>query len=162
MRARRIVFGTVLGTVALTVGVVGAQVVVQPSPPPPVIVEPAPPASVIVKPTPPPTVVVEPTPSTTVIETTPSTTTVVVPPAVPQMIQAAHIEANDVRAETSYANKIKATDVKGTIHQSREVKMKGQSNLKVPSLVASVIYADTIKANSVTATNIYVRDLDRR
>jgi IMP cyclohydrolase len=40
--------------------------------------------------------------------------------------------------------------------------MDGKGSLKMPSVVASVIYAETIKAGSVTADNIYVREVERR
>ena len=170
MMSRRIASVAVTCTAALALaGVVGAQVVVQPGPPPPVTVTPAPPPPVVVKPTPPPTVVVEPTPPpAVVVEQTPSSTTIIesskttVTAPVPQVVQTGHIEANEVRAQTIYANKIKASDVKGAIHQTRDVKMSGRGSLKMPSVVASVIYAETIEARSVTADNIYVRDLDRR
>lgn len=40
--------------------------------------------------------------------------------------------------------------------------MGGRGEMKVPSLVASTIFADTIKARTVTANTIYVRELERR
>jgi hypothetical protein len=36
------------------------------------------------------------------------------------------------------------------------------SDLKAQTVVASVLYADTIKADRVIANQIYVRDVDRR
>lgn len=40
--------------------------------------------------------------------------------------------------------------------------MSGKSDLKVPSVEASVIYAERIEARTVTANDIYVRELERR
>jgi hypothetical protein len=114
-------------------------VVVQPSPPP-VVVQPAPPA-----------VVVQPPSSTTVIT-----------PSIPQVVQAEDIEATEVRAGTIYAEKIKASTVTGTVHQTGDVKVSGKGDIKAPSVVASVIYAETIKAGSVSANEIYVRELERK
>src|SRR5262252_5084867 len=106
MKTRGIKFGAVIGLAAFAVaGVVSAQVVVQPSAPPPVVVEPAPSPSVTVQPAPAAPVVVQPT--------------------VPQVVQAGDIEATEVRAQTIYANKIKAGDIRGTIHQTRQVKVDG-------------------------------------
>ena len=115
MKSRIVTFVAVVGSAVLALaGAVGAQVVVQPSPP----------AS--------------------------------------QVVQAGDIEAKDVRAQTIYANKIKASQINGAIHQTKDVKMNGGSNLKVPSVVASVIYAETIEARTVTADNIYVREIERK
>ena len=36
-----------------------------------------------------------------------------------------------------------------------------KGDIKLPSVTAGVIYADTIKANTVVADNIYVRNLER-
>jgi hypothetical protein len=42
------------------------------------------------------------------------------------------------------------------------VKIKDtKGDIKLPTVTAGVIYADTIKANSVVADNIYVRDIQR-
>src|SRR5256885_16026474 len=98
-------------------GVVGAQVVVQPGPPPPVTVTPAPPPPVVVKPTPPPTVVVEPTPPPAVIvEQTPSSTTVIesskttVTAPTPQVLQAGQIEAKQGPEPTNHAQQVQASE----------------------------------------------------
>jgi hypothetical protein len=49
------------------------------------------------------------------------------------------------------------------VHQTRGVKIKDPpGDIRAPEVVASVIYADEIKANSVSADAIYVRDLRRR
>lgn len=89
---------------------------------------------------------------------------VVVQPAPPaqQVVQAEDIEANDVRAHTIYANKIKASQVNGRVHQTKNVDVSGKGDIKVPSLEASVIYAESIEARTVTATDIYVREIERR
>src|SRR5215470_12019619 len=84
-------------------------------------------------------------------------------PASSQTIHADHITAQQIRADTIYANKIDADNVVGQIHQSKDVKVgdtKGE--IKAPDVSASVIYAEEISANSIAATNIYVRDLRRR
>ena len=80
-----------------------------------------------------------------------------------QVIQADDIVANEVRAQTIYANKIRAPEVQGAIHQTGQVRIDGSvPDLKAPTITASVIYADTIQAHRVIADNIFVRDLDRR
>ena len=85
------------------------------------------------------------------------------PPAAPSTVQADEIAANQVRASTIYANKIEADEVRGTVYQTRGVKIKDPpGDIRAPEVVASVIYADEIKANSVSADAIYVRDLRRR
>lgn len=93
-------------------------------------------------------------------------TTVVVPVPVPaptQTMQVDEIRAGVVRANTIYANKIEADEVRGTVHQSHGVKVRdSQGKIKAPEVVASVIYADQISANTVEADTIYVRDLERR
>jgi len=72
------------------------------------------------------------------------------------------IKAHQVRATTIYANKIKAREVQGVIHQSKEVKIpSGKSDIKAPMVTASVIYADEISADSVIANEIFVRTLKR-
>ena len=115
MKSHTVAFVAVVGTAALALaGAVGAQVVVQPSPP----------AS--------------------------------------QVVQAGDIEAKEVRAQTIYANKIKAPMVQGTVHQSDDVKIKDtKGHIKAPSVSAGVIYADTIKARSIVAEHIYVKDIQR-
>ena len=87
--------------------------------------------------------------------------TVVAP--TPQMVQAEDLEANEVRAHTIYANKIQASEIRGTIHQTAKVKLDSSvTDLKTPTVVASLLYADTIKAHTVIADHIFVRELDRR
>jgi len=90
-------------------------------------------------------------------------TTVVVPvPAPTQTMQADEIKAGVVRANTIYANKIEADEVRGAVHQTRGVKVRdSQGKIKAPEVLASVIYADVISANTVEADTIYVRELDR-
>jgi hypothetical protein len=67
-----------------------------------------------------------------------------------------------VRAGVIYANKIEADDIRGTVHQSQRVKIEdSEGKLKAPEVVASVIYADSINANSVVANEIYVQKLER-
>jgi hypothetical protein len=81
----------------------------------------------------------------------------------PQTLQAEEIRAHQVRAQTIYANKIEADEVQGAVHHSKGVKVgDSRGEIKAPYVTASVIYADVIKANSVVADNIYVRDLERR
>jgi hypothetical protein len=86
-----------------------------------------------------------------------------VTPAHPPMLQAEDITANQVRAHTIYANRIDADDVRGMVHHTQGVKIKTSSgDLSAPEVAASVIYADEIKANTVVAEAIFVRDLRRR
>src|SRR5687767_3907407 len=121
MNGHRFAFATAIGTATLVLaGVVGAQTVIQPAPPPPVIVKPTPPPAVIVEPTPPSTTVIRPAPPTAATA-----------PAM-QVVQAGDIKATDVRAQTIYANKIKASTVNGTIHQTKDVKVNVKDDGKVP------------------------------
>lgn len=116
-------------------------------PPPPVVVQPG--QSVVVQPG--QSVVVHPAPPAPVV----------VPGS--QVVQVEDLEANEVRAQTIYANKIQAAEIRGTIHQTGEVKIdRSVADLKTPTVVASVLYADTIKANRVIADHIFVRNLERR
>src|SRR4029077_3441012 len=96
----------------------------------------------------------------------PATVVVPVPAPIPaptQTMQVDEIKAGVVRANTIYANKIEADEVRGSVHQSRGVKVRdSQGKIKAPEVVASVIYADQISANTVEADTIYVRDLERR
>jgi len=132
------------------------QPVVVAPPPQPVVVPPAPPQVVI-----PPgqAVVVQPSQSSgTVVAGTPGVTV-----AGSQMVQADTLEANEVRAQTIYANRIQAPEISGTIHQTGGVRMdRTVSNLRVPTITAGVVYADTIRADRVIADQIYVRELERR
>src|SRR5499433_201493 len=99
----------------------------------------APPGTAVVVPTPPP------------------------PGAVTTTVKADGITAQQVRANTIYANKIEADEVRGTVYQNRDLKIGDtKGDIRAPEVVASVIYADEIKANSVQAETIYVRDLKRR
>lgn len=98
-----------------------------------------------------------------------SSTTVIVPapaapqPTVPQTLHADEIQAQQVRADTIYANRIEADEIRGQIHQTKEVKIKdSRGKIKAPDVTASIIYADEISANSVVAQHVYVRDLRRR
>jgi hypothetical protein len=116
------------------------------------------PGSAVIQPAPPP-VVVYPGQSVVVQPGPPAT---VIAPA-PQMVQAEDLEANEVRAQTIYANKIRASEVRGAIHQTGKVKLDSSvADLKASTVVASVLYADTIKAHRVIADHIFVRDLERR
>jgi hypothetical protein len=82
-------------------------------------------------------------------------------PAPSQTIHADHITAQQIRADTIYANRIDADE--GQIHQSKDVKVGDtRRQIKAPEVTASVIYAEEISANSVVAQNVYVRDLRRR
>jgi hypothetical protein len=81
----------------------------------------------------------------------------------PPSLQADEIKAHEVRAQVIYANRIEADEVRGTIHQSKGIKISDtRGDLKAPEVAANIIYADTIKANSVVANDIYVRDLRRK
>jgi hypothetical protein len=129
----------------------GQSVVVQPGPSGSVVVQPGQSGGVVVQPGQSGSVVVQPGGSRTVV--TPA----------PQMVQAEDLEANEVRAQTIYANKIEASEIRGTIHQTGKVKLdRSVTDLKAPTVVASLLYADTIKAHTVIADHIFVRDLERR
>jgi hypothetical protein len=80
------------------------------------------------------------------------------------MLRADEIVTRRVRATTIYANKIEANEIRGVIHQDKSLKVADtKGDIKGSAeVVASVIYADEIKADSVTADNIYVRELGRR
>ena len=113
--------------------------------------------SVVIQPAQPP-VVIQPGQSV-VVQPGPNAT--VVAPG-PQTVQAEDLEANEVRAQTIYANKIEASEIRGSIHQTAKVKLDGSvRDLKAPTVVASVLYADTIKAHRVIADNIFVREIER-
>jgi hypothetical protein len=111
--------------------------VVAPSYPYPATVQ-APPPPVVVQPG--QQIIVQPGPSSSVV--TPST--VVAPGA--QMVQADTLEANEVRAQTIYANRIETQEIQGTIRQTGPVKLdRSVANLRTPTVVASVLYADISK-----------------
>lgn len=97
----------------------------------------------------------------------PSSTTVIVPspaaPVMPQSLNAEQIKANVVRADTIYANRIEADEVRGQIHQTKDVKIGDtRGEVTAPEVAASVIYADEITANAIVAQHVYVRDLRRK
>jgi hypothetical protein len=127
--------------------------------PGPVVIPPPPaPQAVVVQPAPAP-VVVAPGQSVVVQAAQPGT----VVTTAPQVVQAGALEANEVRAQTIYANRIQAPEIRGTIHQSGGVQMdRSVANLKTSTVTASVVYADKIKADRVIADQIYVREVERR
>ena len=131
---------------------------------PPVVVQPG--QQVIVAPAQPGTVVAAPGTVVTAPGTVVTAPATVAQPSVmqaPQMVQAEDLQANEVRAQTIYANKIEAPDVQGTIHQTGTVKLDSSvRDLTTPTVNASIVYADTIKAHRVVADHIFVRDLQRR
>ena len=138
------------------------------TPPAGVIIQtpPAPPApGVVVQPAPAPSapgVVVQPPPATAA-PAPPPAVTVITPSAVPATLQADDIKAHEVRAQAIYANKIEADNVQGVIHQSGGIKIKNsRGDIDAPQVAANTIFADTIKANSVIADHIYVRDIERK
>lgn len=115
-------------------------------------------------------VVVQPAQPSTVVQPSPAGSAVIVSPGSPQVMVPATpapmvadtIRAHQVRAQAIYANKIKAREVQGVIHQTGEVKVgSGRDDIKAPMVTASVIYADEIRADSVVGNDIYVRDLSR-
>jgi hypothetical protein len=80
-------------------------------------------------------------------------------------LQADQISAQSVRARAIYANRIDADRVHGVIYQTGGVTMTRAGSLgdiSAPEVTASVIYADEIRANDVTADAIYVRSLRER
>jgi len=105
----------------------------------------------------PASVTVVPAPSTVVI---PVPGTVVAVP-VQQILQAEQIRGHHVRANTIYANRIEADQVKGMIHHISGVTVNApKGEIVGPDVAASVIYADAIAANSIVADNVYVRELE--
>ena len=83
-------------------------------------------------------------------------------PAPAATIHADHIKAQRISANTIYANKIEADNVQGQIHQSKDVKVGDtKGRIEAPDVMASVIYAEEISANSIVAQNVYVRELRR-
>jgi hypothetical protein len=81
----------------------------------------------------------------------------------PQIVEAEALEATEVHAQMIYANRIQSPDIHGTIHQTGGVRMdRSVKDLKAPTVTASVLYADTIKADRVIADQIYVREIERR
>jgi hypothetical protein len=120
--------------------------------PPPVVVEQPP----VVQPQPP--VVVQPAPSGSTVVVTPGSPQAAVGV---QSLLADGIQANQVHAQTIYANRIRAREVQGTVHQIKDKIGSGKHDIKAPIVTASVIYADEIRADTVSAGDIYVRDLTR-
>jgi hypothetical protein len=86
------------------------------------------------------------------------------PPApMSQTLQADVIKAHQVRAHSIYANRIEADEVRGLVHETSSVTIRDtRGEIKAPKVSATVIYADTITANSVVAEAVYVRELRRR
>src|SRR5262252_1555028 len=107
-----------------------------------------------VTPQPSTTTVIVPPPATSTVQYVPAPPPVTVPappqvtvPAPPQTINADQIKANQVRADTIYANRIEADQIVGQVHQTKDVKIGDTSgDIKAPEVVASIIYADEIKA----------------
>jgi hypothetical protein len=61
-----------------------------------------------------------------------------------------------------YANRIDADHVHGVIYQTGNVTLNSANSIgdiRTSEVTASVIYADQIIANDVTASTIYVRNL---
>jgi hypothetical protein len=105
---------------------------------------------------------VPPAGTTTVV---PAPATVVTPPlaTVVLTVRADNIESPRVRAQTIYANRIEANEIRGVIHQGKGLKVGNTDGaIKGDEIVASVIYANKIKADIVIADHIYVRDVRRR
>jgi len=83
--------------------------------------------------------------------------------AVVVTLRAEDIKSPRVRAQTIYANRIEAKEIRGVIHQDSGLKVRDANGAIAGSeIIASVIYADEIKADVVIADNIYVRDIRRR
>ena len=116
----------------------------------------------------PPGTEVVPAPGPPTVVPPAGTTTVVPAPAtglaaVVQTLRADDIKSPRVRAQTIYANRIEANEIRGVIHQDTGLKVRNTNGAITGSeIVASVIYADTIKADIVIADHIYVRDVRRR
>jgi len=84
-------------------------------------------------------------------------------PGVVQTLKAEDIQTQRLRANTIYANRIKAGEIRGVIHQDTGLKVADtRGEIRAPEVVFSVIIANEIKANSVVADHIYVRDLRRQ
>jgi len=83
-------------------------------------------------------------------------------PGVIQTLKAEDIKTQRVRANTIYANRIEAGEIRGIVHQDTGLKVAdAHGEVKGPEVAYSVIYADRIKADSVVADHIYVRDVRR-
>lgn len=83
-------------------------------------------------------------------------------PTQAQTLRVDEIEAGVVRANIIYANKLEADEVRGAVHQNKGLQVSdSHGKIKAPEVVASVIYADEISANTVVADQIHVRELKR-
>ena len=84
-------------------------------------------------------------------------------PAVVQTLRADDIKSPRVRAQTIYADRIEANEIRGVIHQDTGLKV-GNTNGAITGteIVASVIYTDKIKTDIVIADYIYLKDVRRR
>jgi hypothetical protein len=153
IKGRRLLMGLALPALAiLATAASGADVQLNVGPDQPVVIQPSPAPPVVIQPP------VTATPGTTVV--VPGAPAAV--PAAPTTLLADDIHAREVRAQAIYANKIKAREVQGLVHQTREIDVgKGKADVKAPVVTAGVIYADVIRADSVVANDIYVRDLAR-
>jgi hypothetical protein len=108
------------------------------------------------------TSVVPPTDTPT---TVPAPATVVTPglAAVILTVRAEDIKSPRVRAQTIYANRIEANEIRGVIHQDAGLKVRDTNGaIAGNEIIANIIYADEIKADIVIADHIYVRDIRRR
>ena len=106
---------------------------------------------------------VAPPAGTTTAEPAPATGVTPGLAAVVVTLRAEDIKSPRVRAQTIYANRIEAKEIRGVIHQDSGLKVRDANGAIAGSeIVASVIYADEIKADVVIADNIYVRDIRRR
>ena len=84
-------------------------------------------------------------------------------PGVIQTLRAEDIQTKRGRANAIYANRIEAGEIRGIIHQDTGLKVAdARGDVRVPEVTYSIIYADKIKADSIVADHIYVRDLRRR
>jgi len=80
--------------------------------------------------------------------------------SVPGTLQVDQIRANQVRARVVYGNRIEADHVQGAIYQTAGLQnFHGRGEINAPDVSASIVYADTIRANVVAADAVYVRDL---
>ena len=78
-------------------------------------------------------------------------------------VRADNIESPRVRAQTIYANRIEANEIRGVIHQGKGLRVENTDGaIKGDEIVAAVIYANKIKADIVIADHIYVRDVRPR
>jgi hypothetical protein len=105
---------------------------------------------------------VPPAGATTVVPA-PATVVTPAPPVVIQTLRADLIDSPRVRAQTIYANRIEANEIRGVIHQDKGLRVGNTDGaIKGNEIVATVIYADEIKADLIIADHIYVRHLRPR